>query len=114
MAIVTELCPAGNLAARMKRLHPPSGPAVADIIQTLTEVASALVYLAQNHVVHGDLKPENVLVVESDVQARGWCIKLCDFGTSRVLDTFDAVLVRLQHTTSLSLPMFLSHWHHHD
>lgn len=51
-------------------------------------MAEAVAYLHVNGIVHGDFKPENILVQRqppSALDARGFIVKLADFGTSRVI-----------------------------
>lgn len=46
----------------------------------LTQLAFAIEYMHQRRISHGDVKPDNVLLMSS------WHIALCDFGISRVAD----------------------------
>ena len=51
-----------------------------DIVRWFSGVADALVHLHRNRVIHGDIKPDNLLLDEV-----AWRLKLTDFGTSRRL-----------------------------
>jgi serine/threonine protein kinase len=44
----------------------------------ISEIASALQFMKSRNLVHGDLKPENVLI---DITEDRLVVKLCDFGT---------------------------------
>ena len=43
-------------------------------------------YLHSADILHGDLKPANVLLKSASEDTRGFTCKLCDFGLSRLLD----------------------------
>ena len=66
----------------------PRPPDLAIIYACLRDIASGLAYLHSVGVVHGDVKPPNVLLksLGDDPAGRGWVCKLADFGLSRVLD----------------------------
>ena len=68
---------------------PATTPDLAVIYACLRDIASGLAYLHSVGVVHGDVKPANVLLksLADDPAGRGWVAKLADFGLSRVLDT---------------------------
>jgi len=57
------------------------------LLRTLIDVALGLDYLhTAARVVHGDLKPGNVLLKSSGNTKRGWIAKLGDFGVARALE----------------------------
>jgi serine/threonine protein kinase len=87
ICIITELCET-SLAKHIKKVKsksplapsPPSwaedhGPAM---MQWMTEIASGLTCLHSKGVLHGDLKPANVLLHHGTA-------KLCDFGCARLI-----------------------------
>lgn len=55
------------------------------VCRTLVDIASGLVYLHSIGLMHGDLKPANVLLKSSMGNSRGFVAKLADFGMSRML-----------------------------
>ncbi|KAK9839649.1 hypothetical protein WJX81_003229 [Elliptochloris bilobata] len=67
-------------------------------LQYFRDMCKALDYLHFNKVVHGDLKPENVLM-----SARG-AVTLSDFGCSKVLNGPDEYLERCQGTPAFLAP----------
>jgi serine/threonine protein kinase len=52
-------------------------------------VAKGVGYIHEFNVVHGDLKPGNVLLKTHKVDRRGYIAKVADFGLSRALDCED-------------------------
>lgn len=55
------------------------------LLRTAREVATALQHLGECNVVHGDLKPGNVLLGGSRSDIRGFTAALSDFGLSCVV-----------------------------
>jgi serine/threonine protein kinase len=66
-----EYCSKGNLRSLMKE-----GLTIETIKEVGLQIAKGLLYLHKSKIVHGDLKPENVLLTSSGE------VKLCDFGES--------------------------------
>ncbi|KAG2430077.1 hypothetical protein HXX76_010176 [Chlamydomonas incerta] len=106
IALVMEFCDAGSLATAIverkfcKQLQAP--PSVApdgtpraakpmwaismrSVYSTLLEVALALRHMHSLHLVHCDLKPQNVLLKSSPRDPRGFTAKLSDFGLAKLL-----------------------------
>ncbi|KAG9224035.1 hypothetical protein CCMSSC00406_0004349 [Pleurotus cornucopiae] len=92
-ALVSPYCPHGNLKQYLEGKPP---------IQRLPlacQVASAVHYIHGKDVIHGDIKPENILI---DEHCRPL---LCDFGRSRIVgvDGFDTTLASSHHYTAPEL-----------
>ncbi|MEU7869580.1 protein kinase [Dactylosporangium sp. NPDC049140] len=78
MAIAMELVTGPDLRRRL-RAEGPLPPAVA--AEVVAQVADALAYVHANNIVHGDVKPGNLLVPTD-----GGPVRLADFGVARRLD----------------------------
>lgn len=80
--MVMELLQGESLADRLegdRRLH------LKPACEVLLQVAEALHYIHERGIVHGDVKPENILLCEvpSASDRRRWQVKLLDFGIAR-------------------------------
>ena len=64
-------------------------------------------YLHAAGILHGDLKPANVLLKSTSADRRGFLCKLCDFGMSRLMDATQATHVSTQ-TYGVSYVFLLS------
>ncbi|WP_433610545.1 protein kinase domain-containing protein [Dactylosporangium sp. CA-139114] len=78
LAIAMELVAGPDLRRRL-RAEGPLPPAVA--AEVVAQVADALAYVHANNIVHGDVKPGNLLVPTD-----GGPVRLADFGVARRLD----------------------------
>ncbi|GLC45182.1 hypothetical protein PLESTB_000426900 [Pleodorina starrii] len=89
--VVQEYCDSGTLdrAIRKKVFEPRPmwGLRLArrTLLRTAGDIARGLLHLHDAGVVHGDLKPANVLLSSSREDRRGFSAKLADFGLSHVL-----------------------------
>lgn len=87
--IVMPFCRGGNLRSLLSnRSHLPVGEA----IQILTQVASALDFAHARGIIHADIKPENILLLD-EAQHEA---KLGDFGMSRYFPINEPVSARIE------------------
>ncbi|EIE27156.1 kinase-like protein [Coccomyxa subellipsoidea C-169] len=94
-----EYAEKGSLAdaLRVGRFNRPNGlPDISTVLSCLTDVASGMEYLHAAGILHGDLKPANVLLKSTSADRRGFICKLCDFGMSRLMDASQATHVSTQ------------------
>lgn len=89
--IVMEFCDLGCLRRALHIVHaytlPDGARDLIALLRTLVDVALGLDYLHNAAgVVHGDLKPANVLLTTAGNTKRGWIAKLADFGVARAVE----------------------------
>ncbi|KAJ8695215.1 hypothetical protein PTI98_007828 [Pleurotus ostreatus] len=92
-ALISPYCPHGNLRDFL-RLNPDTMR-----LPLACQVVRGLEYLHTKDIIHGDIKPENILV---DAELRAL---LCDFGRSQVIgiDGFETTLASSHHYTAPEL-----------
>ncbi|PRW58787.1 kinase isoform B [Chlorella sorokiniana] len=78
--MVLEYCDRGSLADALAECRKVA------VLLCLLDVASGMSYLHSLGIVHGDLKPANLLLKGVRNSVRGFQCKLGDFGLSRMLD----------------------------
>lgn len=77
--VIMEYCDGGPLSDKLGTLP------MATILSLLIDVIDGLRYLQWMHVVHADLKAENILLIKDISKDCGYTAKVSDFGLSRVL-----------------------------
>lgn len=77
--IIMEYCDGGALSRRLGQLP------MDVMIPLLLDVAQGMRYLQWQHVVHGDLKSENILLISDNTNECGFTAKVSDFGLSRLI-----------------------------
>ncbi|KAG2424736.1 hypothetical protein HXX76_014311 [Chlamydomonas incerta] len=86
-----ELCEDGTLAAAMSagmfqpRANRPPALIRRVVLRTAADVCRGMIHMHTCGVLHGDLKPANVLLAKSAKDRRGFMPKVADFGLARVL-----------------------------
>jgi len=79
-------------------LDPENNPKALIPLNPFLEILAAINFIHGNGVVHGDIKPDNILVFIQDECA---VLKLADFGSALIFDTIDAKLKACQFTGTL-------------
>jgi serine/threonine protein kinase len=75
--LVTDYCEGGSLRNLLE-----SGRQIAlvEVLQPILDILSGLDYIHEHQVVHGDIKPENILLQPNP---QGWIAKISDFGIAK-------------------------------
>merc|ERR1711862_728724 len=98
--LVVEHCEGGDLQRYMQRPGGNQTLSEKAAINVFQHIVKAVAYIHQQGIIHGDIKPENVLFTKDPFSV----VKLCDFGLSR-----HATDVRyFRHTGSVSKVPFES------
>ena len=82
--IITEFCKEGELSNYLNK----NILSEAQLCVIFYQVFSGLIYLHQKHIIHGDLKPQNILISSiennSEYNEKYAWIKIIDFGTAKI------------------------------
>lgn len=81
---ILEYCDKGSLELMIhkEKIFQKQGSFKRDLVLTLLDISKAMEYLHQRGIVHGDLKPANVLVKNCKDGIRDWNCCIADFGSS--------------------------------
>jgi serine/threonine protein kinase len=96
LVVVMEYCDLGSLHRALQRrafLPSPKWPlhrTYRALLRTAAEVAKGMQYIHEHGVVHGDLKPGNVLLKTHRADRRGYVAKVSDFGLSGLAQSDEA------------------------
>uniref|UniRef100_A0A1B0GMT1 non-specific serine/threonine protein kinase n=1 Tax=Phlebotomus papatasi TaxID=29031 RepID=A0A1B0GMT1_PHLPP len=77
--VIMERIPGDNLQSILNTLN----LGIRHALEILSQVASGLNYCHFRGVIHGDIKPQNILITLSH-EKEGYLAKLCDFGSSSI------------------------------
>jgi serine/threonine protein kinase len=60
------------------------------VLNILVDVAAGMEYIHSKSIIHGDLKPDNVLVKKDSSRPYGVIAKIIDFGLSTTIDPLES------------------------
>lgn len=86
--LIQELCASTlGIAWHVGLFHNPSSrePYLGTMLTVFTDVALGLAYLHSRNIVHGDIKPANILLKTDKSSPAGLVAKLSDFGLSLIM-----------------------------
>jgi mitogen-activated protein kinase kinase len=102
--IAMEYCGGGSLEAIYKRVRARGGRIGEKVLGKVAEgVLSGLSYLHERHIIHRDIKPQNILL---DINGQ---VKLCDFGVSgEVVNSLATTFTGTSYYMAVSILFFYS------
>ncbi|MCA9570929.1 MAG: protein kinase [Myxococcales bacterium] len=81
IAIIMDLVKGGQTLEKVMSREFPRGLPLAVALQVFLEIVQGIDYLHGKGIVHGDLKPENVMIEGEYRRPETWVAKVTDFGT---------------------------------
>lgn len=81
IAIIMDLVKGGQTLEKVMSREFPRGLPLADALQLFLAMTQGIEYLHAKGIVHGDIKPENVLIEGEYRRPETWTAKVTDFGT---------------------------------
>ncbi len=91
---VMEYCDMGSLDAAIKRnvfFQKNNNPRLTIILQTARDVTTAMAFLHDRGVLHGDLTCNNIMLAKDAVDPRGFHVKVGDFGQAQAFSRWSRV-----------------------
>jgi len=103
LTLVQEFASEGDLSELLREKHFRPSPSV--LLELFIQIADAMVCLADNHIIHGDLACRNVLVFRmNNFEPKENLVKLTDFGLTRA-STLYTVAGNSASTTMMIIPV---------
>jgi len=103
LTLVQEFASEGDLSELLREKHFRPSPSV--LLELFIQIADAMVCLADNHIIHGDLACRNVLVFRMNkFEPKENLVKLTDFGLTRA-STLYTVAGNSASTTMMIIPV---------
>ncbi|GIL85145.1 hypothetical protein Vretifemale_13551 [Volvox reticuliferus] len=99
--VIMEYCDSGTLLQRINEgdyvAHPNKGPlamlsATRALLWCLQEIAAGMAHLHSLNIIHGDLKPGNVLLTTQPGSPLGYVCKVSDFGLATALEASEQTI----------------------
>ncbi|GLC67839.1 hypothetical protein PLESTF_000612900 [Pleodorina starrii] len=99
--VIMDYCDSGTLLQRINAgdyvAHPDKGPlamlsAMRALLWCLQEVAAGMAHLHSLNIIHGDLKPGNVLLTSQAGSPLGYVCKVSDFGLATALEASEQTI----------------------
>ncbi|ELP89518.1 serine/threonine protein kinase HT1, putative [Entamoeba invadens IP1] len=105
VCMVTEYAPFGSLQDPMKQKK--SEEVVIKIrIKMMLDAAKGICYLHKNGILHGDIKPDNILVFSLDLSCTDVInAKLTDFGSAR---NVNLIMTNMTFTKGIGTPIYMA------
>lgn len=85
VALVMDLVGGGQNLLKVVERDWPTGLSLGQALMLFLRIVSGVEYLHDRHLIHGDIKPENVLIDGSLRDPDSWMPKVTDFGTVALL-----------------------------
>ena len=98
---VMELLTGETLKDRLRH----GSPTYEEVVSILSQICEGLDAAHRSNVVHRDLKPDNIFLVESN---RGSVVKILDFGIAKLLDSETAPAQRTRAGILMGTPEYMS------
>ncbi len=89
---IQELCRGGTLKSLIQKRRLVISEQECRVI--FRQIASGLDFIHNKRLVHGDIKPENILFADDIVEKGNVLVKLCDFGSARRVEESGSVSFR--------------------
>ena len=83
--LIMENCRSGDLLGRIKQsIKGRNRLPLPFIISIMRQILSSLAFMKNNRIIHKDLKPENIMLIETVANPHAPIVKVIDFGLSEI------------------------------
>ncbi len=102
--LIMDLVSGATVAEFLKRENPP----INDVVKIISQACLGLAYAHQNSVVHRDVKPSNIMLVDGVPLGEEGSVKIVDFGIAKVLNSENEMQTLTQTGEVFGSPFYMS------